>query len=78
MKGGQLCKGQTCPGELQQETMAIGEHWTPGSGIQRKMKNAEGVIEAGEQSERETGRQGTDLSGLQICKCHSYEVFLLA
>lgn len=72
-----MCKGQTCPGELQQETMAMGEHWTPGSGIQRKMKNAEGVIEAGEQGETETGRQGTDLSGLQICKCHSYKVFFI-
>lgn len=73
-----MCKGQTCPGELQPETVAMGEHWTLGSGIQRKMKNGEGVIEAGEEGERGTGRQGTDLSGSHICKCHSYKVFVLA
>lgn len=73
-----MCKGQTCPGELQSETVAMGEHWTPGSGIQRKMKNGEGVIEAGEEGERRTGRQGTDRSGSQICKCRSYKAFVLA
>lgn len=74
-----MCKGQTCPGGAATRGCGNGRTLDPWEvGFRGKMRKGEGIMDAGKEGGRETGRQGTDLSGPQISKCHSYKVFVLA